>query len=318
MSKIGSIVNAPIVFFTYNRIFHARNAINSLLMCPEASQTDIFIYSDGAKGENDKDEVQVTRTYIHSISGFKSITIVEREKNWGLANSLIDGITTTVNRYGKVIVVEDDLVVSPYFLRYMNDALCKYADDDRISAVSAFLNPVRGRIPEYFFLRYFACWGWGTWKRGWDLFNPDVNDLISQFKYDNQKYIYDIDGSAYFYSLLPLQAQGKIDSWASRFYASSFLAGKLVLFPGRTMVVQTGMDGSGVHCGVNNHFEGMKVSGKPISLVEDIRIEASQKMYKKYKRFYQKCSGNDLWSRTKKYGFRVLRKTYHVLTGSLT
>ncbi len=287
-----SVLYAPIVFFTYNRASHARKAIESLLNNKEAALTDIYIYSDGAKNETDIESVKEDREYIHQISGFKSVNIVERDRNWGLANSLIDGITKVVNEYGRVIVVEDDLIMSPYFLKFMNEALDKYENDDRVSAVSAYVFPVKQRLPEFFFLRYFACWGWATWKRGWDLFNPDVEDLISQFKNSQQKRLFDVDNSYSFYDMLLLQKEGKINSWACRFYASSFLAEKLILYPGRSLTLQNGMDGSGVHCSSSNDYD-IVMSPTAIDLSGETTIVMSKKVFVAYRRLFLKLSRRD-------------------------
>lgn len=114
---------APILLFVYNRPEHTQRVIASLRNNEEANQSHLFVYSDSWKDNNDETAVRKVRQLIHSISGFKEITIIERNKNWGLAHNIIDGVTTQVNRFGRVIVIEDDLLISPYFLRFMNEAL---------------------------------------------------------------------------------------------------------------------------------------------------------------------------------------------------
>lgn len=163
---------APIALFTYNRADHTRKAVESLLQNAEAKDSDLFIFSDGPKNEKTVRGVADNREYIHTVTGFKTVTIVEREKNWGLANSLIAGITDVINKYGRVIVVEDDLILSPYFLKFMNDGLEKYKDDDRVGTITGFVPPIEEKLPETFFLTYFQCWGWQhgnahgiCWKR---------------------------------------------------------------------------------------------------------------------------------------------------------
>ena len=146
---------APIALFTYCRADHTRMAVESLLRNKESAESDLYVFSDGPKTEEKREGVEKTRVYIHTIKGFKSIHIVEHEKNQGLANSLIAGITDVINKFGRVIVVEDDLILSPYFLQFMNDALEKYKDEDRVGTISAFVPPVNEVLPEYFFLLYF-------------------------------------------------------------------------------------------------------------------------------------------------------------------
>lgn len=275
---------APIALFTYSRADHTRQAVESLLRNKEAAESDLYVFSDGPKTEEKREAVQQNRAYIHTIQGFNSIHIIEREKNWGLANSLIAGITEIVNKYGRVIVVEDDLILSPYFLQFMNEALEKYKDEDRVASISAFLNPVEGDVPETFFLRYFACWGWATWKRGWDILINDDRELLRRLRW--KKNDFNIGGTGPFYGILYCDKVGLNDSWAVRFYASQFLTGKLQLFPGRTLAVQTGTDGSGTHGKTkDNKFEGMQVSQVPIEL-NDITVEESKEMYVAYSLFY--------------------------------
>lgn len=306
------MVYAPIVLFTYSRADHTRKAVESLLSNEEVKESDLFIFSDGPKTEEKRSAVDECRKYIHTISGFKSITIVERKKNWGLANSLIAGITEVINKYGRVIVVEDDLIVSPFFLRYMNEALEKYKDEERVASISAFLNPVDGDIPETFFLRYFACWGWATWKRAWDLMNLDARDLLRQLRW--KKNDFNIGGAGSFYEMLYCQKVGLIDSWAVRFYASQFLANKFQLFPNKSLVVQIGTDGSGTHCTFEDtKYDNMYVSHAPIELCE-IEIEENKEMYKRFSDFYGKgnnrCSFEWQYVKFKSFIRRVIGLDY--------
>lgn len=301
---------APIALFTYNRADHTRQAVESLQNNAEAKYSDLYIFSDGPKNEKAVEGVKANRTFIRSLKNandnanlnanenspslnregrgvsFKSVTIVEREKNWGLANSLIAGITEIVNKFRRVIVVEDDLILSPYFLKFMNDALEKYKDEEKVASISAFLNPVEGEVPNTFFLRYFACWGWATWKRGWDLLINDDRVLLKRLRW--KKNDFNIGGTGPFYGILYCDKVGLNDSWAVRFYASQFLAGKLQLFPGRTMAIQTGTDGSGTHGkSRDDKYDNMTLSKVPIE-IHDIPIEESKEMYNKFSCFYGK------------------------------
>lgn len=277
---------APIALFTYSRADHTRAAIKSLLQNREAAESDLYVFSDGPKTEEKRLAVEENRRYIHTITGFKSIHIVEHEKNLGLANSLIAGITEIVNKYGRVIVVEDDLILSPYFLQYMNDALDKYENDDRVSAISAFLNPISSKAPNTFFLRYFACWGWAIWDRAWKLFNPDTKALLRQIRWKTKEFNLGHPGCGGFYGMLYCQKIGLVDSWAIRFYASSFLAGKLVLFPGISMALNNGLDGTGTHCRESeNRYDSVKLSMSPISL-SDIPVLENETMYQAFSKFY--------------------------------
>lgn len=274
--------HSPIALFTYARADHTQQAVESLLRNKEAAHSDLYIFSDGPKTEEKRDAVEENRKYIHSIRGFKSIQIIEREKNWGLANSLIAGITDVVNRHGRVIVVEDDLIVSTYFLQYMNEALEKYKDEAKVGAITAYCPVKDENLPETYFLRYFHCWGWGTWKRGWNLFEPDTKKLLKKIRWKTNKF--NLDGAVDNYGMLYCQKVGLVDSWFIRLYASFFLAGKLTLFPGRSLVSNHGLDGSGTHCDRPKHGQGddgvnIDYVRSPITL-HSIDVRESQNAYK--------------------------------------
>ena len=247
---------APIVLFVYNRPWHARQTIEALQKNELANKSELFIYSDAAKNHKDASSVKEVRDYIHNVTGFKRIQIIERDKNWGLASSIIDGVTRIVNRYDSVIVLEDDLVTSPYFLDYMNESLDRHAKNDRVISIHGYVYPIQQALPEAFFLKSADCWGWATWKRGWSLFNSNGRELYRELKRRQIIKDFDFNGSYGFSAMLKEQVQGKNDSWAIRWYASAFLADKLTLYPGKSLVHNIGNDNSGTHCA---SFEGYNV-----------------------------------------------------------
>ena len=144
---------APIVLFVYNRIIHTKKVVTALLQNEYASESDLIIYSDGFKNEIIRPEVEAVRDFLNSITGFKSVTIFKRSENWGLANNIIDGVTSVVNQYGKIIVLEDDLLVSRYFLKYMNEALDFYENEKKVISIHGYVYPVRKSLPETFFYK---------------------------------------------------------------------------------------------------------------------------------------------------------------------
>lgn len=246
---------APIALFVYNRPWHIKQTINALLQNKLSSKTEVFIYSDAAKNDNALANVKSVREYIKTIIGFKEVTIIEREKNWGLANSIIDGVSNVVEKYGKVIVLEDDLVTSPNFLSYMNNALDLYTNDDRVISIHGYVYPTEQKLLETFFLRGADCWGWATWKRGWDLFNCNGKYLLDELRHRKLMRDFDFNNTYSYSKMLKSQVEGKNDSWAIRWYASAFLANKLTLYPGNSLVHNIGNDNSGTHCGISNSFD---------------------------------------------------------------
>jgi hypothetical protein len=274
---------APIALFVFARPLHTRLTVESLKLNNLARNSDLFIFSDAKKYDAQEELVCEIRQYIRQIEGFKSITIIERETNFGLSKSIIDGVTSLVNRYGRIIVLEDDLVTSTHFLTYMNEALEKYSNDDRIVSIHGYVYPCNKLLPEAFFLPGADCWGWGTWKRGWDLFNPDGRQLLDEINRRQLTATFDYNGAYPFSRMLEDQILGKNDSWAIRWHASAFLAGKLTLYPGRSLVNNIGHDNSGTHCGENAEFE-TAVSDKPIDL-RGIKVKSSEKAMKAFERF---------------------------------
>ena len=257
---------APIILFTYCRPRHTKQAVEALLENSEASESDLIIYSDGPKNEKTVDGVNATREYIKTISGFKSIQIIERPKNFGLANSIIDGVTSVINRYGKAVIVEDDLIVSRYCLKYINEALELYKETPEVISIHGYMYPVEDVLPESFFIKTADCWGWATWKRGWDLFNADSKALLQEIETKKLCRKFDFNDCYPYVDMLKAQINGKVDSWAIRWYASALVNNKLTLYPGRSLVFQNGMDGEGgTHCDENTSYT-VEISKTPIQL----------------------------------------------------
>lgn len=246
---------APIALFVYNRPVHTRQTLAALQRNPLAAVSDLHIFADGAKANADTERVDAVRRYIRTIDGFRSVRILERRENLGLARSIIHGVTEVCEKYGRVIVLEDDLVSSPWFLHYMNDALDMYADDDRVASIHAYSFPTRRRLPETFFLRGADCWGWATWTRAWRNFEPDGQKLLDMLIEQNLDHAFDLDGAYGFTRMLRDQIAGRNDSWAVRWHASCFLRNALTLHPGRSLVVNIGADASGTHCADSSEYE---------------------------------------------------------------
>jgi len=266
-------MKAPIALFTYNRPWHTQQTVEALLTNAEAKDSDLIVFSDGDKDSSSSPKVDDVRQYLKTIEGFKSVRIVEREENLGLAQSIISGVTEVVNEYGRIIVLEDDLLTSPYFLKYMNDGLKLYQDDERVISLHGYSYPIKN-LPETFFLKGADCWGWATWKQDWSLFEPDGKKLLAQLKQRNLMDRFDFFGAFDYSGMLKGQIEGKNDSWAIRWYASALLHSKLTLYPGKSLVHNTGNDASGRHCSAIDTFD-TTLTLDPV-LVGEITIEEHQ------------------------------------------
>jgi glycosyltransferase involved in cell wall biosynthesis len=239
---------APIALFVYHRPDHARRTIEALRNNELAADSDLIVFSDGPKKDEDAAKVAEVRELLAKVTGFRSVNVVMREHNRGLAQSIITGVSETVAACGKVIVLEEDMVTARYFLRYMNEALDLYEHDTEVISIHGYVYPVAGALPETFFLRGADCWGWATWKRGWDLFESDGRKLLSDLRLRGLEWDFDFDGVHDYTRMLRGQIAGRNDSWAVRWYASAFLRGKLTLYPGTSLVRNIGVDSSGAHC----------------------------------------------------------------------
>ena len=246
---------APIALFVYNRPDHLIRVAEALGCNREASMSKLFIYSDAPKSAAAEEKVAAVRSVARSITGFQSVDVIEQSVNLGVARSIIQGVTRLTANYGRAIVLEDDLLPAPYFLRFMNDALNCYEHDDQVISVHGYTYPVKDALPETFFIRGADCWGWGTWARGWKHFNADGAALLRQVQQRGLAGEFDLDDSYPYTQMLKDCIAGKNDSWAIRWYASAFLLGKLTLYPGSSLVQNIGADGSGVHVGNTRSFE---------------------------------------------------------------
>ena len=221
---------APIVLFTYNRPAHTRQTIEALQKNEYSDATELFIFSDGPRTVAHTEKVQSVREYLKTVTGFKKVTCTAREQNLGLAQSIITGVTEIVGIHGRVIVLEDDMVTAPYFLRFMNEALEFYNDEEQVISIHGYVYPVAAKLPETFFLRGADCWGWATWKRGWDLFERNGRKLLDELKERNLSDRFDYDGSYPFTRMLECQVKGEVSSWAIRWNASAYVKDKLTLY----------------------------------------------------------------------------------------
>jgi hypothetical protein len=256
---------APISLFVYNRLEHTRRTVDALRVNTLATQSDLYVFADAARDASDAASVESVRDFVRGITGFKSLTVIERDRNLGLAASIIGGVTEVLRGHHRVVVMEDDLVTSPFFLRYMNEALDHYESDDRVASIHGYVYPTTLPLPETFFLRGADCWGWATWRRGWALFNPDGRALLSELRITDSTREFDFDGAFQYTGMLQDQIAGANNSWAIRWYASAFLRNKLTLYPGRSLVINIGTDASGTHCGSTDTFD-VESSTSPIRI----------------------------------------------------
>lgn len=240
---------APVAVFVYRRPDHAKEALESLFACPESRRSPIYVFSDGPKHEREKDQVEATRAIVRQYANH-GVRLIAQEENRGLAHSIIAGVTAMCSEHGKVIVIEDDLVVAPVFLDYMNYALEHYKDEGTVVQVSGYMHPIRASWNnDAAMLPLTSSWGWATWSRAWADFDAGIGPYEILKANTGLRRAFDLNGAYPYFAMLEANAKGLIDSWAVRWYASTFLAGGLTLWPRTTLVRNCGFDGSGTHGG---------------------------------------------------------------------
>lgn len=256
----------PIALFVYNRPSHTRQTVEALLKNPEAKDSLLYIFADGPKDNASdivKQKIKDLRTYIHTISGFKDIIIEEADRNKGLANSITYGVSKVIEKHGRIVVIEDDVVTSSHFLHYINQSLELYKDENDVICINgaSFFNSAP--ISEHTFFQYGAdCQGWATWKRGWAIFNPNGTELLNTIV-ANSQYLYELTyNNTYDYiNMLKGTIEGKIDSWAIKWLCSAIVNRKLCLYPSKSLVRNVGFDSEATNTkGNKSEFEREYIS----------------------------------------------------------
>jgi len=263
---------------------HIKKVIQNLQLNDNYSKFDLVIYSENFKSFDDSLKVKKVRNFIRRIKGFKSISIIERKYNFGLAKSVITGVTEVLQHYNSVIVLEDDIVPCPFFLTYMKKALDLYKDTDNVGCVHAYSLPCSVPLPNTFFLKGADCWGWGTWRNSWNLFESDGTKLLGELTKSNLCQLFDLDGVVPFTQMLKDQIVGKNNSWAILWHASMFLANKLCLHPGKSLVKNIGFDNTGTNCLKSSVFD-VKTTKRPLFFKNDHLNESILARFA-YKDFY--------------------------------
>lgn len=285
---------APILLFVYNRPEHTRRCIESLTRNSLASDSILYIYADGAKDATQQPAVDKIRSYLRTISGFQAVNLIERNENWGLARNIIDGVTTQVKQYGRVIVLEDDLVVAPYFLTFMNEALETYKDEPKVGHIQACDFTQDSSLPDTFLIKWTGSWGWATWDRSWRHFNPNGKELLQELEQRGLTYTFDFNGKYGFTRMLRRQIEGKNNSWAIRWNASLFLKDILSLNVGRSLVQNEGFDGSGTNCGGGGLYaSNLHLSPLPVPKISP--IEENKAARQAFVRYYART--NSFWAK---------------------
>jgi putative methyltransferase (TIGR04325 family) len=281
---------APIALFVYNRPWHTHQTLDALKNNALASESILYIFADGAKadaGEEDLKNIAEVNSVIRKQAWCKEVIIVEKEKNIGLANSIIAGVSFVLEKHESIIVLEDDIVVSPYFLQYMNDGLQMYKEEKKVASIHAYNYPIDNeQLNDTFFVKGADCWGWATWKDRWSIFEKDAQKLMNELINKHLKFQFDIDATYPFSTMLQDQIDGKVNSWAIRWYASTFLQNMYTLYPKKSLIYNIGIDNSGTHSGGVDVVNNKNWNNKEAVIIQKIDFIANDEfalqLWKKY------------------------------------
>ena len=264
---------APIALFAYNRADKLEQVIEYLKANQFADQSFLYVFCDGPKNDKDTEKVKKVHRVVDNITGLKEVIIQKSNVNIGCADSIIGGIDKVLEEHETIIIVEDDHLTSPYFLAYINDRLNLYKDDLNVASICGWAYPIDD-LPETYFLKYTDPWGWGTWKRAWQYFEHDTKKLLNNIFQLNLKdefnRLYPDDRRT---GLLTHQINGIVDTWDIRWDASIFLRNMYTLHPGKSLVKNIGLDGTGTH--KDNYVDTTTLNKSPIK-VKRIKIEESE------------------------------------------
>ncbi|MGE4398257.1 MAG: glycosyltransferase family 2 protein [Campylobacterales bacterium] len=273
---------APIALFVYDRLDMTIKTVDALKNNTLAQESSLFIYSDAAKDASNFAEVEKIREYILGIVGFKEVAIIRREKNFGLAENIIDGVGSLVEKYGRVIVLEDDLITHPRFLEFMNNGLDTYENDMNVASIHGFVYPIKD-LPETFFLKGADCWGWATWNRAWRVY---------------------FGGSYPYTKMLKDQINGRNNSWAIRWYASAFLRNMVTLYPKESLVAHIGY--CGTHTRWYSRYDNSNgtINTEYIPTLKKIDTIVIEEVLEKFERYFKHRKINIVINILKNYLFK--------------
>ncbi len=256
----------PLAFFCYNRPLHNHRALEALSNCSRIDECDFYFFLDGPSTEENRFQVDATKSVLKEWAERFKAKVIERKKNLGLAKSIVSGVTKLCRQYGRVIVLEDDLIVAPAFFHYMIESLGRYENEEQVMQISAFT----GKSPlnlstDVFLLPVTTTWGWATWQRAWQHFSWQPKDLNIAKRDLEWRRFFDLNGTCSFSDMLDDRLAGLNDSWGILWWYAVSRRRGLVAYPRNSLIWNGGFDGTGVHCG-NSSFAGQNTPANFINM----------------------------------------------------
>ena len=258
---------APIIVFCYNRPGHLEQTLDALSRNELADQSTLYIYCDGPKeGASDemRQKIADVRQVARKRQWCKEVHVVEREENVGLMNNIVGAVTEIVNRYGRVITMEDDIITSKGYLRFMNEALELYKDDEQVMHISGYMWPHKHKLPNTFFYEVpYPGGGWATWQRAWKHYTNDTQSLYDYWctRWDE----FNQFGDNYLQKQLEANYQGTMKTWFIKWHAVMLQRGALTLYPGQSLTNNIGFDDQATNCYATDKFDVVPVDYVPVT-----------------------------------------------------
>ena len=298
---------APIVLFVYNRPQHTLKTLEALMQNELAEMSELFIFCDGPKADatkQDQERINKVRDLVKKKNWCKKVTIRESHVNKGLADSIVAGVTEIVNTYGKIIVLEDDIVTAKGFLKYMNDALDLYENEPKVMQISGFMIPKLKSFKGTYLYRAPGSWGWATWKNRWNKLIYD-NDEIKLQMHKIKKYDFNINDSYDYFDQLNKNINGVLCTWAVKWYLTIYLNEGLCLLPAKSMTRNIGFDGTGENCEINSSYSSYGTTSS-IKLKKKAIMEEDKECLNLFINYYKNKYGSDKITRIKINILRIL------------
>jgi len=240
----------PLAIFTYNRPYHTQQTLQYLAKCPRLDECEIVIFCDGANRPEHQTQVEQVREAVSDWAKLHNAQVITRVENFGLKKSIETGVTDLCRKFGRIIVLEDDLLVNPAFIDYQLQALDHYADDERVWQVAGFTFPFdKSSEQGTMLLPLSTTWGWGTWQRAWKHYNSDPTEAVEYLAVSDNAYRFDLEGAYPYTQMLTGVAQNHLQSWGVLFWYMVWRHKGYVVYPCQSLVANLGFDDSGVNSG---------------------------------------------------------------------
>ncbi len=305
---------SPICLFVYKRYDTTKLMLESLLACPECADSELYVFMDEARNDSEADDVEKVRALFDNLQGFKAIHPYPARMNKGMARSVIDGVTTVLEKHESIIVLEDDLVVAPDFLTFMNTALEAYRDRSDIWSISGY-TPNLKEIEQYdkngvFLVPRAQCWGWATWSDRWETVDWEVSDFNYLARNKKRRKAFDMGGNDLFRTL-EMEHRERIESWAVRWAYAASKQKMWTVNPMLSKVQNIGLKSSTSHVGWHDERHNVELLGD--KTIIDPNVQPDEKLVQAFKKHHDLgiISKIGYFMRLHNLGYDFIKKILH-------